>query len=90
MSSNEENVSSYFVLIPFLSVLALIILWVFIILSSFFASFGAPEQNVMDRSAVIERLKAVEVVAVKGEEDAPGFTISNLEVKGLNLNLSAI
>lgn len=68
MSSNEENVTSYFVLIPFLSVLALIILWVFIILSSFFASFGAPEQNVMDRSAVIERLKAVEVVAVKGEE----------------------
>ena len=40
----------------------------FIILSSFFASFGAPEQNVMDRSAVIERLKAVEVVAVKGKE----------------------
>ena len=68
MSSNEENVTSYFVLIPFLGVLALIILWVFIILGSFFASFGAPEQNVMDRSAVIERLKAVEVVAVKGEE----------------------
>ena len=79
MSSNEENVTSYFVLIPFLSVLALIILWVFIILSSFFASFGAPEQNVMDRSAVIERLKAVEVVAVKGEDVVAAEAASTAE-----------
>ncbi|MCW8930991.1 MAG: c-type cytochrome [Gammaproteobacteria bacterium] len=67
MSSNEENVTSYFVLIPFIGTIALIILWVFIILGSFFASFGATEQNMMDRSAVIERLKAVETVAVKGD-----------------------
>ncbi len=68
MSSNEKNVTSYFILIPVLGTMAMIVLWVFIILGAFFASFGAPEQNVMNRSAVIERLKSIEVVAVKGEE----------------------
>ncbi len=68
MSSNKEDVVSYFVLIPYLASIGMIILWVFIILSSFFASFGAQEKNVMDRSAVIERLKPIEIVAVKGDE----------------------
>ncbi len=68
MSSNEKNVTSYFVLIPVLGTMALIVLWVFIILGSFFASFGAPEQNTVNRSAVIERLKPIESVAIKGEE----------------------
>lgn len=74
MSSNEEKATSYFVIIPFLGTLALIILWVFIILASFFASFGATEQSVMDRSAVVERLKAIEVVAVKGDEKEAAAT----------------
>ncbi len=68
MSSSEKNTTSYFIMIPFLGTLALIILWVLIILSSFFASFGTTEENAMDRSAVIERLKAIEVVAVKGDD----------------------
>jgi cytochrome c5 len=68
MSSNEENVTSYVVLIPFLGVMALIVLWIFVILTSFFASFGATEENMMDRTAVIERLQPVEVVAVKSTD----------------------
>lgn len=70
MSSNKKNVTSYFVLIPALGALAVIVLWMIIILGAFFASFGASEQNVMDRSAVLERLKTVEVVAVAGDEKA--------------------
>jgi len=68
MSDNEENVfMEYVKLLSLLSAGALMVLWVLVILVSFFSSFGEPEQNVMDRSAVLERLKAVEVVAVKGE-----------------------
>ncbi len=79
MSSNEENVTSYFVLIPVLGTMAMIVLWVFIILGSFFASFGAPEQSTMNRSAVIERLKPIEVVAVKGEEKQTASTDAGKE-----------
>jgi len=68
MSSNEEEVTSYFVLISYLATIGLIILWVFVILSSFFASFGTSQQSEVDRSAVIERLKPVETVAVVGDE----------------------
>lgn len=70
MSDNEENVfMEYVKLMSLLGAGALMILWVLIILVSFFSSFGVPEQqNVIDRSAVLERLKAVEVVVVKGDE----------------------
>jgi len=70
MSDNEENGFMIYVkLMSFLMALALVIVWVFIILGAFFSSFGdSGLQNVNDRSAVLERLKAVEVVAVQGVE----------------------
>ncbi len=67
MSNNKENVFMVYVkLMSFLMALALIVLWIVIILSAFFASFGTPDQNAQNRTAVLERLQAVEVVAVKG------------------------
>ncbi|MCU7940273.1 MAG: c-type cytochrome [gamma proteobacterium symbiont of Bathyaustriella thionipta] len=67
----------------FLSALALIILWVLIILVAFFSSFGAPEQSVIDRSAVLERLKAIEVVAVKGEAQKAGAAAEDSTAKAV-------
>lgn len=71
MSSNEENKTNYLTQISILGFVAIMTLWVLIILGSFIASFGAPDQNAvneMNRSAVAERLKAVEVVNIKGEQ----------------------
>jgi len=68
MSNKEENVFMIYVkLMSFLMALALVVLWIVIILSAFFASFGSSDQNSQDRTAVLERLQAVEVVAVKGD-----------------------
>ena len=68
MSDSEENVFMIYVkLMSFLMALALIVLWILIILSSFFASFGASDQDSQNRAAVLQRLQAVEVVVVKGE-----------------------
>ena len=69
MSDNEENGFMVYVkLMSFLMALALIIVWIFIILGAFFSSFGdSGQQDINDRSAVLERLKAVEVLAVQGE-----------------------
>lgn len=66
MSDNKEQdlFMEYVNSIVFLGILALLILWVAVILSSFFASFGAKDVN--DPTAVSERLKAIEVVSVAG------------------------
>jgi cytochrome c5 len=64
MSSSEEKATSYFLLFPLLGSITLVVMWVFIILTSFSASFGAPEANAMVRTAVVERLKPIEVVAL--------------------------
>jgi len=73
MSDSEENVFiAYVKKISLLGSIALIVLWVLIILGNFFSSFGAPEQNAIDRSAVLDRLKAIEVVAIKGEGEKAG------------------
>jgi len=64
--SNEDDVFMEYVKeISFLGAIGIIILWMVIILSSFFASFGANHANAMDAKAIDERLKAIEVVAVK-------------------------
>ena len=71
MSSNEENKTNYLTQISILAFVAIMTLWVLIILGSFIASFGESEQNTaseMNRSAVAERLKAIEVVNIKGEQ----------------------
>ena len=66
MSNSEDDVFMVYVKeIAFLGVLALIILWVVVILSAFAASFGAKDASAMDAKAIDERLKAIEVVAVK-------------------------
>ncbi len=66
MSDNKEQdlFMDYVNSIVFLGILALLILWVAVILSSFFASFGAKNEN--DAQAVSERLKQIEVVSVAG------------------------
>ena len=71
MSSNEENKTNYLTQISILAFVAIMTIWVLIILGSFIASFGESEQNTtseVNRSAVAERLKAIEVVNIKGEQ----------------------
>lgn len=64
--SNEDDVfMDYVKQISFLGAIALVILWVLVILSAFFSSFGATAMNAAEQSAINERLKAIEVVAVK-------------------------
>ena len=66
MSNNKEEdvFMSYVYQMFYLGSLALVILWVIVILSTFFASFGASDTNATDQQAIAERLKAIEVVAV--------------------------
>jgi len=66
MSNNKEEdvFMSYVYQMFYLGSLALVILWVIVILSTFFASFGASDMNAADQQAIAERLKAIEVVAV--------------------------
>ncbi len=66
MSDNKEQdlFMDYVNPIVFLGILALLILWIAVILSSFFASFGAKNEN--DAQAISERLKPIEVVSVVG------------------------
>ena len=66
MSDNKEQdlFMDYVNSIVFLGILALLILWIAVILSSFFASFGAKNEN--DAQAVNERLKPIAVVSVAG------------------------
>ncbi len=66
MSDNQEQdlFMDYVNSIVFLGILALLILWIAVILSSFFASFGAKNEN--DAQAVNERLKPIAVVSVAG------------------------
>ena len=68
MSNNEEEnvLLSYVKQITFLILSVLTIMMVINIIISFFASFG--HQYVVDPKAVDDRLKAIEVVAVKGED----------------------
>lgn len=71
MSNNEDDVfMGYVKQISFLGMLALIVLWVIIILTAFFSSFGAADKNAADQNAIAERLQAIEVVAIK-EAAAP-------------------
>ena len=66
MSDNKEQdlFMDYVNSIVFLGILALLILWIAVILSSFFASFGAKSEN--DAQAINERLKPIAVVSVAG------------------------
>jgi cytochrome c5 len=69
VSNNEESVlMSYVKLMSFLGVLALVVLWVIIILQAFFTSFGVSNPQGMSSQAITERLRAIEVVAVVGEQ----------------------
>lgn len=97
MSDNEENVFfAYVKQISLLGAIALMVLWILIILGAFFSSFGAPEQSATDRSAVLERLKAIEVVAIKGEGDKAGTAAAKVveeavpEVAAGDIDASAI
>ena len=65
MSKKDDVFMSYVNQILFLGILALIILWVVIILSSFASSFGPVDRSATDPKAIDERLKAVEMVAIK-------------------------
>lgn len=65
MSTNDDVFMSYVKEMGFLGVIGLIILWVAIILSSFFASFGSSDASSMKAEAINERLKAIEIVAIK-------------------------
>ncbi|WP_198262774.1 c-type cytochrome [sulfur-oxidizing endosymbiont of Gigantopelta aegis] len=96
MSSSEEvKATSYFLLFPLLGSITLVVIWVFIILTSFAASFGTPTANAMDRTAVIERLKPIEVVAlveakasvaVAPEKAAESDDMSNIDTSGIDAN----
>lgn len=71
MSDNEEDIfMSYVKQMSLLGSLALVILWVITILLSFALSFGAGDSDATNQSAINERLKAIEVVAVKGAPKA--------------------
>ena len=66
MSGNEEDVfMGYVKEIAFLGALGLIILWVVVILASFVASFGAADKDATNPASIDERLKAIEMVAIK-------------------------
>ncbi len=80
MSNNEENVlMEYVKQISLLAALALIIIWVLVILVSFFASFGAHHE--VDPDAVNNRLKAIEVVAVVGGDASAAAETSSEPAK---------
>lgn len=74
MSSNDDVFMSYVRQMSFLAILALIILWCVIILASFAGSFGERDKDATDPKAIDERLKAIEVVAIK---DAPKPVAAN-------------
>ena len=66
MNDNEEDVfMGYVKQMSLLGSLALVILWVLTILVSFALSFGAADTDATNQGAINERLKAIEVVAVK-------------------------
>ncbi len=80
MSNNEENVlMEYVKQISLLAALALIVIWVLVILVSFFASFGAHHE--VDPDAVNNRLKAIEVVAVVGGDASAAAETSSEAAK---------
>ncbi len=89
MSDNKEQdlFMDYVNTIVFLGILALLILWVAVILSSFFASFGA--RNMDDPAAVSERLKPIEVISVAGAP-AAGAKKETVKVKAGPVDGSAI
>ena len=81
MSANEEEsvMLNYAKQISFLVLFVLTIMMVINILIAFFASFG--EQYVVDPEAVDNRLKAIEVVAVKGEDTNKTVALNDAPVE---------
>ena len=65
-NDNESVVMAYVKQMSLLASLLFTVMLVLNILIAFFASFGTPQS--VDPEAVNNRLKAIEVVAVKGEE----------------------